>query len=131
MRSLCWGKGNFFTMRLQNKFLRGAAGVPSLGVPKTKWDGAQSNLVWWEVSLPMAGGWNKMICKVPSNPKQLVILWSFEIYFVGVINIDWVWGMWSCVSAIWSQLTGLIWKSLKWGLRQVQEKQGDSFTSLL
>ena len=28
---------------------------------KARLDGALSNLVWWEVSLPIAGGWNLMI----------------------------------------------------------------------
>ena len=32
--------------------------APSLEALKTRLDGAVSNLVCWEVSLPRAGGWN-------------------------------------------------------------------------
>jgi len=39
---------------------------------KARLEGALSNLVWWKVSLLMAGGWNQMIFKVPSNPYVLV-----------------------------------------------------------
>ena len=42
------------------------------------WDGALGNLAWWEVSLPMAGGWNQMVLKVLSNPNHSVILCSGE-----------------------------------------------------
>ena len=45
--------------------------APSLEAFKAKMDGALGNLVWWEVSLPMAGDWNQAIFKIPSNPKQL------------------------------------------------------------
>jgi len=37
---------------------REAVAAPSLAVFKTRLDGALSNLVWWKVSLHMAGGWN-------------------------------------------------------------------------
>jgi len=46
----------------------------SLEVFKARLDGALSNLVWWKVSLPMAGSGNKMICKDPSNPNHSMIL---------------------------------------------------------
>jgi len=35
---------------------REAVAAPSLAVFKARLDGALSNLVWWKVSLPMAGG---------------------------------------------------------------------------
>ena len=35
---------------------REAVDAPSLKVFKARLDGALVNLVWWEVSLPMAGG---------------------------------------------------------------------------
>jgi len=35
---------------------REAVAAPSPAVFKARPDGALSNLVWWEVSLPMAGG---------------------------------------------------------------------------
>ena len=54
---------------------REAVDAPSLEVFKARLDGALGNLVWWEVSLPMAGGWNWVIVKVPSNPNPSVILW--------------------------------------------------------
>jgi len=41
--------------------------VPSLEVHKVRLDGVLSNLVWWKVSLPMAGGLDWMTSKVPSN----------------------------------------------------------------
>jgi len=34
---------------------REAVAAPSLAVFKARLDGALSNLVWWKVSLPMAG----------------------------------------------------------------------------
>jgi len=37
-------------------------------------DGVVSSLVWREVSLPIAGGWNQVILKVPSNPNHSVLL---------------------------------------------------------
>jgi len=39
-------------------------------------DGALSTLVWWKMSLLMAGVWNQLIFKVPSNPYHSVILRS-------------------------------------------------------
>lgn len=50
---------------------REAVDAPSLEVLKARLDGALGNLVWWEVSLPMAGGWNQGIFKIPSNPNHL------------------------------------------------------------
>ena len=41
---------------------------------KARLDGAVRNLVYREVSLPIAGGWNYMILKVPSNPNCSIIL---------------------------------------------------------
>ena len=41
--------------------------APSLEAFKARLDGALSNLVQGEVSLPIAGDWNYMILKVPSN----------------------------------------------------------------
>jgi len=48
--------------------------APSLEAFKARLDGAVSNLVQGEVSLPIAGGRNQMILKVPSNPNHSVIL---------------------------------------------------------
>jgi len=48
--------------------------APSLGTFKVRLDGAWSTLLWWKGSLPRAGGWNWVICKVPSNPNQPVVL---------------------------------------------------------
>jgi len=67
----------FFTMRAVRRWhrlLREAVAAPSLAVFKARLDGALSNLVWWKVSLPMAGGWNQMIFKVPSSPYCSIIL---------------------------------------------------------
>jgi len=57
-----------------NRLLRAAVDAPSLAVFKARLDGALSNLVWWKVSLPMAGGWNRMIYKIPSNTNHSMIL---------------------------------------------------------
>jgi len=39
-----------------NRLLGEVAPAPSLAVFKARLGGALSNLVWWKVSLPMAGG---------------------------------------------------------------------------
>ena len=39
-----------------NRLPREVVAGPSLEVFKARLDGALSNLVWWKVSLPMAGG---------------------------------------------------------------------------
>ena len=67
----------FFTVRLVRpwpRLPREAVAAPSLSGFKARLDGALSTLVWWKGSLPMAGGWNEMIFKVPSNPNHSVIL---------------------------------------------------------
>ncbi|MCQ4179464.1 hypothetical protein FK518_28345, partial [Klebsiella pneumoniae] len=49
----------FFTMRVVrhwNRLPREAVDAPSLEVFKARLDGALSDLVWWKVSLPRAGG---------------------------------------------------------------------------
>jgi len=49
----------FFTVRVVrhwNGLPREAEDAPSLAVFKARLDGALSKLVWWEMSLPMAGG---------------------------------------------------------------------------
>ena len=51
----------FFTLRVVkhwHRLPRVVVDAPSLEVFETRLDGALSSLVWWEVSLPMAGGWN-------------------------------------------------------------------------
>jgi len=53
---------------------REAVAAPSLAVLKTRLDGALRTLGWWKMSLPMAGGWNWMICKLPPNPTHSVFL---------------------------------------------------------
>jgi len=39
-----------------HRFPREAMAAPSLAVFEARLDGALSNLVWWKLSLPMAGG---------------------------------------------------------------------------
>jgi len=46
--------------------------APSLAAFKARLDGALSNLVWREVPLPIAGGWNYLT--VPSNPNHSIML---------------------------------------------------------
>jgi len=52
-------RNKFFTMRVVrhwNRLPREVVAAPSLAVFKAMWDWALSNLVWWKVSLSMAGG---------------------------------------------------------------------------
>jgi len=66
-----------FTMRRVrhwNRFLSEVVDAPSLEAFKARLDGALSNLVQGEVSLPIAGDWNYMILKVPSNLNHCKIL---------------------------------------------------------
>jgi len=67
----------FFTLevvRHWHRLPREAVDAPSLEVFKARLDGALSSLVWWKMSLLMAGGWNQMTFQVPSNPYHSVIL---------------------------------------------------------
>jgi len=43
-------------VRHWNRLPKEAVDVPSLEVCRASLDGALSNLVWWKVSLPLAGG---------------------------------------------------------------------------
>jgi len=61
-------------VRPWHRLPREAVVAPSLTVFKGRLDEALSNLVWWKVALPTAGGGNKMIFKVPSNSNYSVIL---------------------------------------------------------
>ena len=45
-------------VRHWNRLPNEAVDAPSLETFKARLDGAVSNLVWREVSLPTAGGWN-------------------------------------------------------------------------
>jgi len=67
----------FFIMRVVrcwHRLPREAVDALFLAVLKARLDGALSNLVWWKVSLPMAGGWNEKIFTVPSNANHSMIL---------------------------------------------------------
>jgi len=66
-------------MRCWNRQPREVVDAPSLEVFKVRLDGALSNLVYWEVSLPIAEGWNQIILKVPSKSSHSVI---YYIYIV-------------------------------------------------
>ena len=49
----------FFPVRVARRWHRlprAAVDAPSLAVSQARLDGAWSNLGWWEVSLPVAGG---------------------------------------------------------------------------
>ena len=47
-----------WTVRYWRRLPRGVVDAPSLEAFNVRLDGAASNLLWWEVSLPIAGGWN-------------------------------------------------------------------------
>jgi len=53
---------------------REAVAAPSLAGFKARLDRAWSSLGWGKGSLPRAGGWNWVICKVPSSPNHSMIL---------------------------------------------------------
>jgi len=53
---------------------RGVVDTPSLGTFQARLDGALSTLVWLEMSLLTAGGWNRWSSQVPSHPNQSMIL---------------------------------------------------------
>jgi len=53
-----------------------AVDAPSMEAFQARLDGAVSNLVYLEVSLPIAEGWNYMSLKVPSNPNHSTVLWQ-------------------------------------------------------
>jgi len=57
-------------VRHWNRLPRELVDAPSLEVFKARLDGALSTVVWWKVSLPMAGGWNEIAYKVSSNPNH-------------------------------------------------------------
>ena len=52
---------------------REAVAAPSLAVLKARLDGALSTLGWGNGSLPVAGGWNWVVYKVPPNPNHSMI----------------------------------------------------------
>lgn len=52
-----------------NKFPRVVVGVPSLEMFMAKLDAALSNLIWWKLSLPMAGMLELGGLQGPSQPK--------------------------------------------------------------
>ena len=51
-----------------------AGHVPSLDVFKARLDGALGSLIWWLATLPTAGRWNWVLCKIPSNLSLSVFL---------------------------------------------------------
>ncbi|PKU43552.1 hypothetical protein llap_6156 [Limosa lapponica baueri] len=71
------GRGWQRVVRHWNRLPREAVAAPSLEGCKARLDGALSNLVWWEVSLPRAGGLEldgNLIFKVPSNSNHSMML---------------------------------------------------------
>jgi len=53
---------------------RAPVAAPSLAVFKARLDGALSNLVWWKMSLIMAGELEPDDLTVPSNPNHSMLL---------------------------------------------------------
>jgi len=67
----------FFPMRAVRpwpRLPREAVAAPSLAGFKARLNGAWSTLGWGQGSLPIAGGWNWVIYRVPSNPNHSMIL---------------------------------------------------------
>ena len=61
-------------VRHWHRLPREAVDAPSLEVFKARLDEALSNLIWGVASLPMAGGWNWVVFKLPSIPSYSMIL---------------------------------------------------------
>ena len=67
----------FFTQRAVkhwNRLPKEAVDAPSLEAFKARLDVALGSLVWWLVTLHIAGGWNEMSIVVLFNPGHSVIL---------------------------------------------------------
>ena len=67
----------FFTVRVvrhRNRLPCENVNAPSLEAFNARLDGALSNLVQWEASLPIAWGWNWLLLKIASNPNHSLIL---------------------------------------------------------
>jgi len=67
------GRSSQRVVRCQHRLTR-AVGTPSLKVFKAWLGGALGSLSCWVAALPIAGGWNSVTFKVPSNPRQSRIL---------------------------------------------------------
>jgi len=61
-------------VRPWHRLPREAVDSPCLAVSKARLDGALSSLIWWKRSLPVVGGCNWMIYKMPPNPNYSMIL---------------------------------------------------------
>lgn len=48
--------------------------APSLEILNASWDGALGNVIYWKVSLPIAGDWNETVFKVSSKPDHSMML---------------------------------------------------------
>ena len=67
----------FFTQRVVthwNRLPKEVVGAPSLQTFKARLDVALGSLVWWLVTVHIAGGWNQMIIVVLFNPGHSLIL---------------------------------------------------------
>ena len=68
---------NFFTRRVVkhwNRLPKEVVDAPSLKAFEARLDVALGSLVWWLVTLHIAGGWNLMIIVVLFNPVHFMIL---------------------------------------------------------
>ena len=52
-----------------------SCGAPSLEILQARLDRALGSLIWWGAALSIAGGWNWVIFKVPSNLSHSMIPW--------------------------------------------------------
>jgi len=63
----------YFTVRVVrhwNRLPSEVVDAPFLEVCKAMLDGSLGSRIYWELSLPMAGGWNSVNFKVPSSPNH-------------------------------------------------------------
>ena len=78
----------FFTMRVVrhwNSLPREAVDASSLEVFTVRLDGTFSNLIYWKMSLPMAGALDYMMFKGPFQPKPVYesIIWDTSFHNAG------------------------------------------------
>ena len=60
-----------------NRLPKEVVDAPSLEAFKARLDVALGSLVWWLVTLHVAGGWNWMVSEDLFSPGHSMILWLF------------------------------------------------------
>jgi len=80
---LNWDRGE---LRHWNRLPEEVVDAPSLEAFKARLDVALGSLVWWLVTLHVAGGWNWMSIVILFNPGHSVILWYLQTLIYSSIS---------------------------------------------